>query len=193
MPSSMSGANQPAFVGPMDPYSKYHKLPQDEKHCADHSHDLANAQPIHAHHSQSQSHCNDCSESDELHGHNKCHNSRLRRFLVPILASVLSLCLMLAVSCLSELDFFNGIGLGANGLTKRQSNGAGGSSSQDGPFVNNKRMSLRLFNSPCLCVESDLLPSLSYCHICRSPGRDRPGNHAECLVLSRYVLSYLIV
>lgn len=112
----------------MDLYKEHHILPQDEKRPHDHTGSS---------HTHGPSNCEDCESRAPCH--RKCHGSRLRRFLVPALAALLTLSAVLALSCVTGFDFF---GLAAGGLVKRATDPNGNT---DGTFVNNKRALLLLY------------------------------------------------
>lgn len=103
----------------MSPYSDQ-DLPGDEKH-------------IHAHSNQCQSSACQCGSNSSTH--NPCHNARLRRLLVPVVFSLLTIAAVLLVSCLYDVDVF---GLGADTLDLAN-RATGNTTTNNGSFVKHKR------------------------------------------------------
>jgi hypothetical protein len=86
-------------------------------------------------HEANETHEHDCQQCDESAGHRRCHNGRLRRFLLPIIAAFLLLGSLMAVACMLG----HGSEWGLEGLVARAvDNTANGNNS---PFVRNKRES----------------------------------------------------
>ena len=75
----------------------------------------------------------DTSSSHECHNASRCHSSNLKRVLLPVVLTLVSLGALVALSCV--LDTFFG-GEGAGGLLKRAT---GSTTSGSGTFVNHKR------------------------------------------------------
>ncbi|KAF9459843.1 hypothetical protein BDZ94DRAFT_1267254 [Collybia nuda] len=106
--------SQPMNLGSMDPYHDYQMVPTDEKRA----------------HICQQSQCNDGDECEA--SHKGCHGARLRRILLPLLVAFLTLCIILAFSCMGGGEIF---GMGVEGLARRA---AGDTTTDDDPFVHNK-------------------------------------------------------
>ena len=117
-------ANQPVSLGSMDIYS----LSSSEKHHHDHSH--AAHQRL-----ASSSTC----ERDSNHPSRKhFYNSRLTRFFLAGLLTLLIVSVVLVIFSLTDVDLF---GFGMDGLVKRAVDSTTGN---NGTFVNNKRRLGRL-------------------------------------------------
>ena len=78
------------------------------------------------------SHQCSCAAESNPSGHHGCHQARVRRFLLPVALLFVTVGAMLAISCVTDVDVFDLIGLGAevsgSELGKRSSS-----------FTNNKR------------------------------------------------------
>ncbi|THU90631.1 hypothetical protein K435DRAFT_255147 [Dendrothele bispora CBS 962.96] len=83
------------------------------------------------------------------HNHKRCHASRLRRFLLPLTISLLSLGAVLAFSCVYDMMGLLGYDSGSEGdggfLMKRQSNGSTGSGNGDNTFIDRKYYLIVIF------------------------------------------------
>ncbi|TFK35681.1 hypothetical protein BDQ12DRAFT_737398 [Crucibulum laeve] len=124
--SRLPVTNQPQAVdlSSMDLYRDYHEV--NEKGV---THE-------HGHGSE----CRQCAITSA--GHKNCHNSRLRRFLVPIIVALLTLGVVLAFSCI--IDYFNLFELGTEGLMRRAADAATGTN-DNGSFVNRKLYLIVIF------------------------------------------------
>jgi len=84
------------------------------------------------HHEADATHEHDCQQCEESAGHRRCHNGRLRRFLLPIIAAFVLLGSLMAVGCMLG----HGSEWGLEGLVSRAvDNTTNGNNS---PFVRNK-------------------------------------------------------
>lgn len=144
---------QPTTLGSMDLYRDYHAVPMDEKRVHNHQH----------HDGQQQ-----CSDGDECEAsHKGCHGARTRRILLPLFFAFLALGAIFAVSCWGGGDLF---GMGLDGLARR----ATGDTTQDSPFVKNKRTlpDSIAASGPC----TDGFVSLPY----RNPRGASSSRHPRC-------------
>ncbi|KAF8889427.1 hypothetical protein CPB84DRAFT_1448174 [Gymnopilus junonius] len=107
------------------------------------------------HHEHGHARCR-CTHDDELmysnsnhehggNGHRRCHNARLRRYLLPALAVLLLLCGLMAVSCMQGYGSLEEWGSGAGeGLFSRQV-GPGASNGSGSTFTNRKLYLIVIF------------------------------------------------
>lgn len=111
----------------------YQDFPIDEKH--QHAQQCQHGECAHGH------------AHEHSSNHRKCHGSRLRRMLLPLIISLLSVGAVLAFSCVYDMLGLFGNGDGDYGsLMKRQSNGAGGGTAgNDNAFVDRKLYLIVIF------------------------------------------------
>ncbi|KAF5367928.1 hypothetical protein D9758_004348 [Tetrapyrgos nigripes] len=120
---------QPSSLGTMN---VYHDFPTDEKHQHSEQCQHGDTECAHGHaHAHSSS-------------HRRCHASRLRRLLFPIIISLISVGAVLAFSCMYDMLGLFGSSTGEggyDGLMKRQSagNGSGSNGNNGDVFVDRKR------------------------------------------------------
>lgn len=114
--NTMAVTNQPVSLSSMN---LYHSI--DEKNQHEH------------HNISSNPHACECESNGPSASHKSCHNSRLRRFLVPALIALLTIGAVLALSCFVD---FGGSGMGS--LLKRATD----DTSSGDTFTNRKCSSL---------------------------------------------------
>ncbi|KAJ8072748.1 hypothetical protein PM082_016307 [Marasmius tenuissimus] len=107
----------------MDPYQDLHTHPGDEKHCSQHQ--------------QLESYGGHC-EADQP-CHRRCHKDRLRRVLIPVVATILGVAALFALSCFFDLSEV--IGIGTEGLMKR----ATGEGTGENTFISRKYYLIVIF------------------------------------------------
>ncbi|KAK7448070.1 hypothetical protein VKT23_013826 [Stygiomarasmius scandens] len=130
-----SVTNQPSSLSSMDVYQDF---PVDEKRQHEFSQQCQHGECAHGH------------AHDLSLNHRRCHSSRLRRFLLPVIISLLSLGAVLAFSCMYDMMGMLGYGGNEGGLMKRQSNGS--SSSDSNTFVDRKYYLIIIFVGLVLVV-----------------------------------------
>ncbi|KAL0572315.1 hypothetical protein V5O48_009637 [Marasmius crinis-equi] len=116
---------QPSFnVNNMDLYQDLHAHPGDEKRSQNHQLEC------YAGHCEANRPC-----------HRSCHKERLRRFLVPVVATLLGIAALFALSCF--FDFSEIMSMGTEGLVKRATGDTAGNGNN--AFVNKKYYLIVIF------------------------------------------------
>ncbi|PPQ97692.1 hypothetical protein CVT26_001875 [Gymnopilus dilepis] len=91
-----------------------------------------------------------CHHDDELmyssHGHRRCHNARLKRYLLPALAVLLLLCGLMAMTCMSGYESLIGeLGSSAGESLFSRQVGAGASNGSGSAFTHRKLYLIVIF------------------------------------------------
>jgi len=122
--SKSSVISQPPSLQSMDLYNAYHIS-------------LGEKRPVHQH-IQGDG-CESCEAQNSCR--KRCHNSRFRRMLLPAAALLLTLVALMAVSCFTDLNFFD---LGGDTLLKRAT-GDNSSNGTESTFTKNKLYLIVIF------------------------------------------------
>jgi len=157
--------NQPMSLASMDPYSDYN---HDEKRHTSTS-------PCH--------HC-ECADTNHSLPHRACHQSRLRRLLIPALVSIATVATIFVISCIRNLEILAAFlpDDGVLGLSKRALGAGDTTGSDQSSFVHKKFylivvlvgllvvVILGIMLSAWCCRESFENPCCFPCYLCACCG-----------------------
>jgi len=127
-----------------------------------------------------------CAADSNPARHRACHQAMLRRLLLPVALLLLAVGATLVISCVSDIDLYDLVNLGAgvsgSPLGKRQSTSSGESS-----FTEDKREFISRYMAVVFFGNSRAFgqDSVSHCHFRRVIPCTYRGHHAQFLVLQR--------